>query len=523
MMRLRFILFAALYPAFLLAAAPDGAPENESLGASASTSVASDGEEHIDGELDSIDPSFDAAVSALEEDAEVEKVGPILTLEEAFRIADERNPDLQAARHGLRAAREGSRQAWAGYLPQVSAGASYTYNSTEASIAFPAGFWVRDILVVPDEAPEFNPDFDIDEPIGPDNMPGFPTSLIVVPADFIEAEVQRRHQLGGQLQFSQALIAPPLWPAIRAAYIGEEVAELSVENARKEILFAVAQIYYGAVGLREATELQERMLEVVLAHERDAELRVEQGTAPRVALLRARIERTQAEQDLVRTRNSYRGVLSSLATLLDRDPDFEVERPPSPDPIEEDEDLAGSALELREDVRAARVAVDLSEEMRKVVRNRYLPAIGLTATYQRSNVRGFTDEYGSWVAGVGLSWNLFDGGLRESELQEAEARISERRAQASSAAARARDEIRRAKLELESAQANLVTAREQALLGSENVELLQQAFEAGVATSLEMVDANAALRAAELARINEQLNAELAALALARAAGIFSP
>jgi outer membrane protein, multidrug efflux system len=447
----------------------------------------------------------------------------VLSLLEALAAADENNLDLQAARLRLMAAREGSRQAWAGYLPQVSAGGSYNYNSNEASILLPSPIGiVRDIIIIPDEVPPFNPDFDPDQPISEDNMPGLPTSLIAVPAGMFEVEVQRRHQLGGQVQLRQALFAPMLWPAINAAYVGEEIAELSVENARREILFAVAQIYYGSVGLREAVDLQHRMLEVMTAHERDAELRVQQGIAPRLVLLRAQIERTKAEQDLIRTRNAYESTLSSLATILDMEPGFDVSRPPPPDELGET-DLAASALSNRPEVRIASKSVELSEQMRRMVQARYLPMVGLTVTYQASNVRGFSEEYGQWIAGLGLSWNIFDGGLRESELREAGLRLAESRVQERAARARALDEIRRAELALESARSNLLKAEEQALLASENAELVRRAYEAGVATSLEMVDANAALRGAELARINEQLNAELAALALARAAGLFNP
>ncbi len=456
-------------------------------------------------------------------DAGTQERGRVVTLDEALSLADERNLDLKAAREGLKAAREASRQAWSRYLPQVSVGGNYTYHSSEASLAFPAGFLVRDVGF--DVGPEFNPDFDEDEPIGPDNMPGFPTSYVVVPYEMIEAEVQRRHQLGGQLQVNQALVVPSLWPAIRAAYLGAEIAELGVENAREEILFAVAQIYYGAAGLREAVALQEEMVEVASEHVRHAELRVEQGSAPRVEVLRARIEYTKAQQDLVRTRNSYDGMLSSLAALLDVEPTFEVEEPaplkPPADEFEDDGALLAGALDSRPDVLSARLSVDASEQSRRAVRNRYFPTVGLTGTYQLTNVEGFTGDRDSWFVGVGLSWNLFDGGLRESELREASARLAESRVRARATQARVEDEIRRAILDLESARANVVKAEQQASLARENVELVRTGFEAGVTTSLEMVDANAALRAAELARINEKLNEELALLTMLRATGRF--
>ena len=50
---------------------------------------------------------------------------------------------------------------------------------------------------------------------------------------------------------------------------------------------------------------------------------------------------------------------------------------------------------------------------------------------------------------------------------------------------------------------------------------MRLSFEAGAASSLDAVDANAALRTAELTLITEQLNAQLAAVKLAKTAGVF--
>ncbi len=442
---------------------------------------------------------------------------PVLTLDEALKQASERNLDLQAAQARLDQAKTASRKVWANYLPQLSVGGSYNWNSSDAKLVMPTGYYIRDV-----GAPQ-GPPFDPTREPGLDNPPGAQTSLVQVPSDVIELEVQRKHQLGAQIQLSQALLAPALWPAIDQAYLSAELAELNVENARREILFGVVQLYYGAEALREAIGVQERLLESNLAHEKDAQLKFQQGVVPRVALLRAQIERARTEQDVLRTKNSYRASLSSLATLLDREPDFEVGRPAAPALPGTAESLEAEALEKRPDLQAARKNVQLAEKGRTGTLYRYLPSIGLTARYSLSNTAGFTGDYGIFTAGVGLNWVLWDGGLREAELREANARIVQSKAEARAAENRVRDELRRAQLELESAEANRVKADEQARLAVENAELVQKSFEAGVATYLEVTDANVARRSAELSRVNEQLNAELAALRLARAAGIFNP
>lgn len=441
---------------------------------------------------------------------------PVLTLEEAFRQAEAQNQDLLAARARLTQADEISRRAWAGYLPQLTANGTYTYNSAEASISLPTSYYIRD--VGQPQGPVFDP---TREP-GLDNPPGAQTSLIQVPAEFIEAEIQPKHALSGTVQLSQAIIAPQLWSAIRNANLSERASQLSVENARREILFATAQLYYGAEGLREAMEVQERLLSVNRAREADAEVRFRVGTSTKVALLRAQIERARAEQDLQRTRNAYRGAKIALATMLAREADFEVARPAAP-PAPPGTEALLAAARSRPDVEAARTNLELAEGNRTQVLLGYAPSIGAFGRYQLSNARGFTGEYGLMTVGAQLSWTLWDGGVRESQLREASARIVENRHTVQGLELRAREAVNRALLDLESARTNVTTAVEQQKLARESADLVNASYQAGAATYLEVVDANAALTQAELNAINEELNVQLAVLKVAHAAGLFDP
>ena len=70
--------------------------------------------------------------------------GQPLTLEDALAAAAERNLDLRAARARLRQADELSWKAWSGYLPQLTAQGTYTYNQYAAEISLPTDYYVRD-------------------------------------------------------------------------------------------------------------------------------------------------------------------------------------------------------------------------------------------------------------------------------------------------------------------------------------------------------------------------------------------
>jgi outer membrane protein TolC len=407
---------------------------------------------------------------------------PVLTLDDALREAEAKNLDLVAARARLQQSQELSRRVWSNYLPQLVAQASYTRNSTAAEL--PAGL-----------------------------IPGLPQDIVIQPFN----------QYTAQLQVSQAVIAPTLFPAIRNAYLTEEIAAVSTENARREILFGVAQLYYGAVALKQSLAVQRRLLETQQAHEKDARVRYQAGTTPKVALLRAEIDRAAAEQDVKRAENNVASAKISLATLLDRQPDFEVEVPGPPPAAGDPAGLEDAALRQRPDVEAARQTAELARRTKDAVYYQYLPSLGLTGAYRWANVSGFTAEKTSWLITLGLNWVLYDGGLRETELRENRARVLEAEANRRGAENRARDEVRRGQLDLESAIANRQKGEEQLSLARENARLVEASFKAGAATYLDVTDAQSALRNSELGFVADNLNADLSALRLLRAAGVFNP
>ncbi|AKF83730.1 multidrug transporter [Myxococcus fulvus] len=406
---------------------------------------------------------------------------PVLTLEDALNQARKENLDLKAAQARLRQADTASRKAWAGYLPTITVGAAIIRNSNAAII--PPG------------------------PLGPEPV-------------VIQPLVQRQFQA----ELRQAIIAPQLWAGIQAAYKSERVAELNVEQARREILFGVAQAYYGAAAQAQAVTVQERLVELNGARAKDTKIRFDAGTVTRVALLRAEQDLSRAEQDLIRAKNALASAKLVLATLLALDsPDFEVAPPPEPQvPVKtEAEVLVQKSLEQRADVAAARETTELARINKRGVWFSYLPTLGVTGQFRVANAAGFQGRSDVWLITFGANWTLWDGGLREANLSEASARIAESLATQRKAELTARQEVKTAQLDLESALANRLKAEQTVELAREGQRLTDVSFKAGVATYLEVADANTALTQAEIGLVAERLQASVAALKLLRSVGAF--
>jgi outer membrane protein TolC len=399
-----------------------------------------------------------------------------LTLDEALSRAVEANHDLAAARAKLQQARQGVWKAWSGYLPQITASGTYL-RTPEVSLA-----------------------------LGP-----------------ISATIQPAEQLSGNVQATQALVVPMLWGMINAATHGANAAEAGVEAARREILFGVSQLFYGTASLKKVLEVQQRLFEVAKKHERDADVRYRAGTIAKVGLLIAQFERSRAEQDLLRSTNGYQGMKLALATALDRPADFEVVEPAEPVLPADLLSFEAQALRERPDVKSAREAEAAARGARAGTVGKYLPSLAAFGKYSRTDPAGLIGPPETWAVGLAASWNLFDGGLREAELREANGRIAEAEATRKGTEAKALLEVRQVMLDLQNARANVQKAQEQRDLARENQRLIDVSYAAGAATALEQADAQVKLRGAEVAYEAEVLSSRLAALRLLKASGAYDP
>ncbi len=454
---------------------------------------------------------------------------PVLTLEQAFKETEQNNLDLKVANAKLAQAREIASKAWAGYLPQISVGGSYTRNDSAASLTLPTGYYLRDVDPATSGAAKIletangPASFDASQPVSADNPVGSRSNTIMYPSGMINFDLQKKEQVGAQVQVSQALVVPALWAGIRNAYLVGDIAELSVKHARREVLFAVAQIYYGIVGLKETAVVQERLLQNTADHEKDAGTRFASGSLPRIGLLRAQIDRSKAEQDLLRTQNSLAGLKLALNTLLAREADFDVTAPEQQMVFGGRAELEDAAVADRLDLQAARLSTTLAGRSHSAVFYKYLPNIIAQAQYRIANIAGFTGKNDAWAVSLLASWNILDGGLRESELRESESKLVEAQASERSVELKAREEVKRALLDLQSAETKLKSATEMSKLAGENMQLVNVSYESGMATPIEVSDATTQHALAELGVVGETLNAKLAALRLLKAAGAFDP
>ena len=142
--------------------------------------------------------------------------------------------------------------------------------------------------------------------------------------------------------------------------------------------------------------------------------------------------------------------------------------------------------------------------------------------YARPNPRIFPRQPSfeeSWDVSLNLSWQFWDSGRAAAERTEAQFQalsIRERRADVET---QVRADVQKQLVELASARAALVPARLAVTAAQETNRVLDDRFEAGVATTLDVLDAQVSVLQAELDRARVLAEIKLSEARLARVLG----
>jgi outer membrane protein TolC len=244
------------------------------------------------------------------------------------------------------------------------------------------------------------------------------------------------------------------------------------------------------------------------------------GSGSRQDVLAAETERTMLLHAGIEVASNRRIVEERINTLLHRAPSEPLPRPASALDAVPEHDLDAAALtqealsrrpELREraaEIRAREAAVALAER-------EYLPDFrlrgGYEGSWQETPLRPF----------VGVELNLpIQLERRRGALDEANARLARERSRTRSLEDRVRFEVTVAVERLREAQHLLMLTRERLLPATQDrVASARSAFETGQASFLELVDAERALRSAELGESEAQAAVSRRHADLSRALG----
>ncbi|HSN93310.1 MAG TPA: TolC family protein [Anaeromyxobacteraceae bacterium] len=405
---------------------------------------------------------------------------PEISLDEALAELDRQNLTLAQARARADEAAAVAREAAAPVLPTLVAGGSFTRNNAGVSVGLGA--------ILPGAEP-----------------------IVIQPLETWAAT--------GALRLP--LVVPQAWFDLAAARGASRAAGASAEAVRLGVRAGFATAAHAVLGVEELVRASERAVESAAELARSAERRRAAGTAPPLDVLKAQTEQVRRESDLARARADLDRARLALGIFLGRPGPVRVAVPAEEStlPGEPGEALVARALSRRPEVAAQAALVQAAEAQVRSAWARLAPQLSATASGTVQDVPFPTGETYGWRAAVELSWTLYDGGFRYGKRREADAALARARAAAEAQRLEVHREVADGVRELGVAKERLRLAEKQRGLAADASGTARRSFEAGVASSLDVIDANDRLYLAEVGLAEARARLAAARIALSRALG----
>jgi outer membrane protein len=393
-----------------------------------------------------------------------------LSRAEAVARALAANPEVRKSQAGLESLRGRKQEALADALPELD--------------LVGTGTRFRDPALLN------SPGFD-------DFPPEFRDALRPIPASLYD----------GAFQLRQTLWSFKLGAAIKAARFGLDLGREDVRRTEHQVALSAIQAYHDYVLALEKVRVTEQSIVQKQKHLDMARTRREAGVVTELDVLRSAVDLANAQAQLERARGEADQARGTLNAVMVRPVDAPVvptdalDRRPEPASLEE---VVAAALANRAELKVAALNVRVYEQLVKVERGEGRPRLDFVGGYGHS-VRDpgnfFRDDFARWNAAVTLTVPVFDGFRSAGRVTQARASVSQAEQDLIAAENRIRLEAKQAVDRLRTAERVLDAAELNVAQAARAVEMTQANYRYGAATTIDVLDAQAALTLAESLRI----------------------
>jgi outer membrane protein TolC len=324
------------------------------------------------------------------------------------------------------------------------------------------------------------------------------------------------------------------------ARLQAENRQMALEMVKRSLVFEVHRAYWEAVRAANNGQTLRKNLEFLSTNHKLIADQATLGTATQADVLTAKLRYQQAEVDLGDGESMQKRASLVLASLIGENdpgqpPDLpltlatqpgDAAMPVTGEALDEGE-LIAQALSHRAEGLIASISIQMAERNVKIAKASLLPTVALTGNFTLADpnprVAFQTDPelfVGTWSLGVQMSYDL--GGFPSNRLES----LAQSRTLAKSRADMLKQQkaivldVRTCLLNLERARRDLALIRSMVEQAEENVRVVKLRYTAGSANNLDVLSAELALLRANFAVTNRQIDVQIAAADLARAAAM---
>jgi len=409
-----------------------------------------------------------------------EQINP-LTLDTAVKLALERNEQALATRETVVSAEAQVARARAYFLPAITATGTYTRRP-----------------------------FEVSRVVGNTNI-----------------VVQRFNALSGIASLNLTLFDSKSIPALNSANSQQKSAVAAASEARRQLSFEVSQAFLATLSTGQVLTASRHRHEFAKQNLDAAKARYGAGLASINDVTLAELEAATAEvgvtqvEGQVQTSTVQLGYLIAAPEAVKQDlvvPEFLIEA--AQGEAADVEKLVAEAQTHRLDLTSLRWLAKAQHALVLDPVLRWLPSLSLGGRYSYTNEAGLTGQPTNWNVGMTLTWSIFDGLTRNADYKDraAQARIADLNVR--DLARQIDRDVREALVSLTSQRASLKQATVAYDVAKKNASETSELYRQGLASALQVADANVRLFEAEVAFVSQRYGLGVAFLNLEASLGL---
>ncbi|KPK63101.1 hypothetical protein AMJ83_08525 [candidate division WOR_3 bacterium SM23_42] len=338
------------------------------------------------------------------------------------------------------------------------------------------------------------------------------TDVAVIEFDSIPIPFGAHENYNVQLSLQQVIFAwGKLYNAYKISDLASDIAELNLLRKRQEVRYSVADAFYTLLVLEEYLNQARENLAQLQRYTAVVETRYKAGLVSQFDLLRARVQAENLKPTVINTENTLNLAREGFRLLLGMDLQTEYVLSGELRAVEEEfslDQLTTSALQNRAEIKNLKKAERIAQLNQAIARRANLPSLVGGASYERRKPFSFTgDEWGSTMTfNLGFEWPIFSGFGNLHKSREASLMIKEARLALENLERAIVVEVKQAYLSFLAAKEAIGAAEDNVEQAEKSVEIIATRYKNGLATNLEVLDAQLAMMQAQVNYLQEVKN-----------------
>lgn len=420
-----------------------------------------------------------------------QEVRPILTIDEAVKVALENNPDLRASQNEAVAAKWAVRNAYSAFLPKLSVNQRFTrYDQLTVDRANIAIDFIKD-------------------------MPGM-ENVDIEPFMFENSHA------------TSISVSMPIWNGgalISSAKISsrnKDIKDLNFTQKRLDVIFNARSSFLNYLKSAEYVKLQKKMVELFNKHLSSAKAMEKQGMITGTDLLRWEVQLTNANSELVSAENmerlAYIALLNTLGVELDNEYDLV---PVSDDKVEEvrekfktlekTENISelknwlGSVKNNNPQLLSVKKGTEIAGLGVGIAKSNFLPKINFAYSYgwYENNTLAL-DAFKNWNASIVMEIPIFQGFSDLFSYNEARYNLKAAKQQEKYVEDMVKTQTINALLNIKSSMFRLRFAEKGKAQSEKSISEMERKYDIGMLKTVDLIDAEVAFIQANINWINSK-------------------